>query len=327
MKNVSIIGFAATLLMTAAVTSASAEDISSKKMMVKDNSDPAKRQIQLLSGDAGIAYAEAGDPATNGASVHVYSASDDDCILLPGGASWTTNGSQWKYKDDSKNLAQIADGKLLVKIKSGVAFTLSDDAPQGAINAQVQFGTGTRYCMRCDSPKKDDEKIFIDVQCAAVACDTEPTTCNPSPTTTTTTTMPALPGTVLKAMLESTNGLFNYNLTPGVAGADAACESAFAGTHACTVTDLLSAETAGDLDGIKDPSNDAVTSFWAIDPAQPGDDQCINAGNTTRWFYATVHTGAHGNRIALNNATGDLGSITTGLNCGAQTSWVGCCVD
>ncbi|HYC53741.1 MAG TPA: hypothetical protein VEL28_02220 [Candidatus Binatia bacterium] len=328
MKSFSLLRTAAAIFVVGAATIANADDITAKKMMVKDNDDPAKRQVQLISGDAQIAFTDAVNPNTEGASIHVYSASDDDCILLPAGINWTNNGSSWKYKNKlDKNQAQIADGKLLVKIKSGVDFSLANDAPQGAINAKVQFGSGASFCMRCDAPKKDDEKIFISVQCAAATCDAEPSSCTPSPTTTTTTTMPALPGTVLKAVLPRNNGFFNYSATPGIPGADMSCEAAFAATHACTLAELQAAETAGDLDGIKSTTNQTVTSFWAIDGARSGDDQCIDAGNTTRWFYATVHTGSHGDMVSLNNATGDLGSVVSGINCGSGQHWVGCCAD
>ena len=52
--------------------------------------------------------------------------------------------------------AQIADGKILVGIKAGVGYSLIDNGTQGTVNAQVQFGTGTRYCMRCTGNKKDE---------------------------------------------------------------------------------------------------------------------------------------------------------------------------
>ena len=73
------------------------------------------------------------------------------------GGNWRNTGTAWKYRNPvTKNRALISDGKLKVKIKSGVTYTLADDGSQGAVNAQVQFGFGTRYCMRCTGQGKDD---------------------------------------------------------------------------------------------------------------------------------------------------------------------------
>jgi hypothetical protein len=137
---------------------------------------------------------------------------------------------------------------------------------------------------------------------------------------TTTTTTPA-GGTVLKGVLSKTTGRFNFNLQVGLAGADAACGAEFAGTHACTVADLLDAEAAGDLDGIKDTHDKPVTSFWAIDSSQPDGVQCHQ---DIPWDYQTAHTGVKAQTVSLDNATGDLGPVAEGI-C-AQQSWVGCCL-
>ena len=133
-------------------------------------------------------YADADDPATNGASIHVYSATDDECLLLPGGAQWSNNGSLWKYKNsDTKNQVQLGNGKLQVKIRSGVGFTLADDFPQGIVNVVVKLGPlGDDLCMRCTVTTKDDEKQFLAKDCAASVCDVDPTPCEPVATTTTT---------------------------------------------------------------------------------------------------------------------------------------------
>jgi hypothetical protein len=134
---------------------------------------------------------------------------------------------------------------------------------------------------------------------------------------------------VLKGALTATPGRFNYNLTVGLPGANAACSSSFAGTHACTYAELQSAATAGDLVGLKDTANNAVTAFWAIDNSAPALQQCEDdtpgTGSLLNWEYPTAHTASRGEKVALTNATGVLGSLQMNLQCNFSTAWVGCC--
>ncbi len=75
-------------------------------------------------------------------------------------------------------------------------------------------------------------------------CGPPPTpTLTPTPTPTPTAT--CQPGPVFQGALTQTDGRFNYNLTLGLPGANAACNSSFAGTHACTLFELQCAEAAG----------------------------------------------------------------------------------
>jgi hypothetical protein len=159
-----------------------AENISTKTLSVKDNADPAKRMVQVQSRDLGVAYADAAGPDTGGAWVHVYSDTDDHCSYLAPGLDWSTKNSIWKYKNKTtKDQAQLRDGKLLIKLRSSVAFSLADDITQGAVHLQAQFGeTGVRYCMICDTPIKDDAKMFRAKDCVAAACEEEPSLCGPS---------------------------------------------------------------------------------------------------------------------------------------------------
>ncbi len=327
-------------LMTVSPAVAHAKDISAKKVSIKDNANPAKRQVAVQSTDAGVLLTEADDPGANGASLHVYSATDDFCAILPAGPSWKHTSSQWKYANKAtKSAAHVGDGKLAFKIKSGVTYTLADNGTQGTVNVQVQFGSGTRYCMRCSAAKKDTAKKFLAKGCAAAACDPEPSVCNPSsttttPTSTTTSSTSGTPcgtptGQVLKGSLTATVGRFNYNLTLGLPGADAACNMHFPGTHACTYSNLQAAAAACDLVGLKDTSNATVTSFWAIDSTAPALSQCVDdamSGSNQNWEYGTAHTPSRGERVTLNNATGALGALETGVQCNiAGTNWVGCC--
>jgi hypothetical protein len=346
MAKIRLVGISAAALVfgcaALARAGASGENISTKKLLITDKG--TKRQVQVLSVDSTVEFSEAGDPGANGASLHLYSATEDYCASLPAGSGWKNKkNKKWLYKDKAtKSTAQIKDGKLFVTIKSGVTFTL-DEGSQGAVNAQVQFGTGTRFCLKC-SGKKDDATKFLGKDCAAATCDPEPSTCNGSASTTTTTTGNATTtlgggttttlagggGVVLKGALTATPGRFNYNLTVGLPGADSACNTNFPGTHACTYAELQSAEAAGDLDGLRDIGSNVVTGFWAIDPNAPGLQQCIDdaaGGSNLNWEYGTAHTPSRGQKVALTNATGVLGPLQTGLQCNfSGDSWVGCCL-
>ena len=263
-------------------------------------------------------------------------------MILPSGPDWLNKGTKWKYKNKAtKNSAQIADGKLMVKIKSQVTFTLADNGTQGNVNAQVQFGSGTRYCMRCSGNKKDTAGKFLGKDCPVTPCDPEPSSCPPITTTTTSTsstsipttsttstTCPAPTGTAVKGSLTATLGRFNYNLMLGLPGANSACSTNFGGAHACTYAELQAAPTS-DLVCLKDTASMTVTSFWAIDSLQPALQQCNDdamGGSGLNWEYGTAHTASRGQRVTLNNATGALGSLQSSVQCNiAGTSWVGCC--
>ncbi|HLY36784.1 MAG TPA: hypothetical protein VKU61_02025 [Candidatus Binatia bacterium] len=338
-----LVGVSAALLVIASPALSGAADISTKKLLIKDNANAAKRQIGLLSKDTGVVFSAGDAPDANGASFHAYSATDDFCVILgPGtlssGTGWKNTGSSWKYSNKTtKNSAQIKNGKLLVKIKSNDTYTLADNGTQGAVNVQVQFGTGTRYCMRCSTPKKDDASKFLAKDCAAAACDPEPSACSSLvPTTTTTststTTTTTAPGMVVGS-LTATAGRFNYNLTLGLAGADAACNTSFPGSHACTLAGLQNTPPAS-LVGLKDTSNMTVASFWAIDPAaDPVTAQCFddvgfnpNTQPGHNWEYGTAHTLSRGQKVALDTNSGALGPLVTGVQCNfAPNNWVGCC--
>ena len=339
MSKVRFGSFSAAALLLVSAALANADDVSAKKILIKDNADPTKRQILILSKDVGVTFAAAGAPNFGGASVHVYSATDAYCAILGPGANWTSPGSnKWKFKDSiTKNVAQIKDGRLLVKIKEdSLSYDLADDAPpgQGTVNVQVQFGTGTRFCMRCGGTiVKDDAAKFLAKDCAAAVCDAEPGTCEPpNPTTTsststsTTSTTVTTLGNVLKAVLnQSPSGRFNY-AGLGLPGADARCNNLVPGSVHCTYARLLDAETAGELDGITDINGMTVNSFWAINNAANVQTQCIDdvpMGSFANWEYATAHTGTGGSNALLNNLTGDLGSVQAKSCTGGD--WVGCC--
>jgi len=165
-----------------------------------------------------------------------------------------------------------------------------------------------------------------------------PPTPTPSLTPTPTATPTCPPGPVLVGSLVPAPGRFNYNAMIGLPAANSACTSNFPGTHPCTYFELQCAQTAGSLMGLMDTASNPVTSFWAIDPAAnpltaqchddvtfpcPGMPPVCPAGHT--WEYATAHTPSRGQKVALNNGTGMLGVLQTGLQCNFSTSNVGCC--
>ena len=202
------------------------EDVGTKRLLIKDNADPSKRLVQVGSGDAGLQVSEADDPATNGASVHVYSTTDDLCVLFEPGANWQNTGTKWKYKNTvTKNRVLIGDGKLKVKLKSDVTYTLADDGSQGTVNAQVQFGAGTRYCLQCTGNSRDDASKFLGKECPVTACDSEPSACNPSNTTTSTssTTSTTVPSTCGNGTIEGSEECDDGGTSPGD-GCDATCQ-------------------------------------------------------------------------------------------------------
>src|SRR5262245_39669152 len=110
MAKIRLVGLSAIVLATVCAAPAWALDVSAQKIQIKDNADPAKRQIQVQSKDAGILFANADDPSANRASVHIYNsgATDDFCFKFPSGTDWSSNGSQWKYKNKTTgNTAQV----------------------------------------------------------------------------------------------------------------------------------------------------------------------------------------------------------------------------
>lgn len=334
-----LVGISVLVFAAACTAAARAEDISTKRMFIKDHADAAKRQLQVLSKDAGVQRAKADDPRANGAAIHVYSATDDLCLVLGPGTGWVSKPNVVKYKSKAtKSALQVKDGKLVIAVRSGVAYSLADDGRQGAVNVQVRFGTGTRFCMRCTGNKKDTAQKFLGTKCAAAPCDPEPSSCDTVAATTTsttleggqpsTTTLPS-PTAVLLGALAATPGRFNYNLTVGLPGANAACNTTFPGTHACTHPELQSAEAAGELAGLKDLATMTVTSFWVIDASPtPSLTQCVDdaaGGSNLNWEYGTAHTASRGTHVDLNNAAGTLGAISAPEQCNFSSRWVGCC--
>lgn len=217
--------------------------------------------------------------------------------------------------DGGVNPAKGCFAKLEAK---GGCLTLSDTA---ALEAKVDAFVSDVLC----------ELGYTTLGCGP------PPTPTPTITPTPTATPTCPPGPVFQGSLTQTDGSFNYNLTLGLPGANAACNTNFAGSHACTLFELQCAQAAGSLVGATDTAAMTVTSFWAIDPAaNPLTAQCHDdvafpcpggicpPGHT--WEYGTAHTPSRGQRVPLNNPLGTLGALQTGLQCNfSGNSWVGCC--
>jgi hypothetical protein len=156
---------------------------------------------------------------------------------------------------------------------------------------------------------------------------TPSTTTSTTPVPTTTTSTIPSGGVVLKGALTATPGRFNYNLTLGLPGANAACNTNFAGTHACSYAELQNAEAAGDLVGLQDTGMNTVTTFWAIDGSAPPLSQCQDdVSSFNNWEYGTAHTASRGDFVNLTNGTGVLGALQHGQQCNFTSKWVGCCL-
>jgi hypothetical protein len=207
--------------------------------------------------------------------------------------------------------------------KAQAKYTGGTDPTKGCF-AKLEAKTGNN-CM-APTGNSDAVKTLVD-DCVdqLIALETNTTTT----TSTTTTTVPS-GGMVLKGALTPTLGRFNYASMIGLPAANSFCNTNFPGTHACTYQELQSAETAGDLVGLKDIASTAVTSFWAIDSSQPPLQQCEDdnaGGSMLNWEYGTAHTSSRGQKVALDNGTGMLGSLQSGQFCSlfGTAAWVGCC--
>jgi hypothetical protein len=130
-------------------------------------------------------------------------------------------------------------------------------------------------------------------------------------------------GVAYVAALESTEGSWLYDSIPGTAGADAACDEAFAGSSVCTISELRAAPSS-QLVGATDVTGVPVTSFWAVDPAASDDTQCFHPAEGQRWTNQFDHIPSQGRSVDLNRATGTL--VSEGIVACSTSHWVACCV-
>jgi len=178
-------------------------------------------------------------------------------------------------------------------------------------------------CLAGDADNSGDisvNEIVAAVNNALNSCAPTGPTPTPTPTQTPPLTATASPtatpepgSSTFQGTLPATTGRFNYNVTVGLPGSDAACNTNFPGSHTCTYADLQAADTANELVGLPN------TTFWAIDSAQPFNRQC---NTNIPWDYQTAHTGRFGDVVALTG--GHLGSLVPSSVC-ANSHAVGCC--
>lgn len=131
--------------------------LTGKKLVLKDNVDPARKGFSVLSKDP-VAF-PAVDPTVGGATIRVKGATFDDTYTLPA-SGWLPIGHPedqkgFKYKDAALangpvKTAQIKAGKLLKAVAKGAALghaLASDPTP---VDVEVRVGTTdpTRYCLR-----------------------------------------------------------------------------------------------------------------------------------------------------------------------------------
>jgi len=214
------------------------------------------------------------------------------------------------------NLGKLASDISKAQSKFSKGFTKAEFSGAGASKG-------------CESIEDaDDIEAKVDALVADVLSDLSATTTTTTTPTTTTTTLPP----ELLGALPATLGNFTYNLTPGLPGANSACNTNFPGTHACEYSELLIAEGLGNLVGLQEGLN-TVTSFWVIDLSNNADiNQCNNDAATpgtpvagANWQYGTAHTPSRGRRVDLNNLAGTLGAVQPPQQCNFSTRWVGCC--
>ena len=300
--------------------------------------DPSKGCFEKLEGKSGNDCLTFDDTGSGEAAV-------DSCVAAfvqaidPGPVTQTKCGAGKK-----KCVSKLLKGILKCRQASQTPGKPTDPNAGGCVDKAVAKYTGgidpTKGCFYklenkagndCAPPTGNSvalQNLVEDCDDALEALLTETTTTTSTTlaSTTTTSTLPS-GGVVLKGALLATPGRFNYNSTVGLPGANAACNSSFAGTHACSYAELQNAEAAGDLVGLKDTGNNTVASFWAIDNAAPPLSQCQDdVSSFLNWEYATAHTTSRGDFVNLTNGTGVLGSLQHGQQCNFTSKWVGCCL-
>ncbi len=224
------------------------------------------------------------------------------------------------------NIVKVCDGP-------GVSATSFPGDCNGMTNGALATCLDTQVeCRVCQAINEMDglfvncdqfDNGALDASCAS---GTGPTpTPTPTQTATPTPTPTFQPGTIIQGFLPRTNGFWGYGGNPGLPGGETLCNATFAGTHVCTIADLLAAETAGELVGAADNIG-AIIRFWKIDPGETNLRQCIDPSNTLRWRYGTADTPSRGIYLSFTAATGDLGAESPLVSCPGNQASVGCCL-
>src|SRR5262249_990463 len=137
--------------------------LSGKKLTLKDNTDPTKKGLSLLSKDP-IAFPDA-DPTIEGATIRVKGATFDDTYSLPA-SGWAPIGHAvdqkgFKYKDATLafgpfKTAQIKTNKLVKASAKGAALGHELGSDPSPVDVVVTIGTTnpTVYCLEFGGRKK-----------------------------------------------------------------------------------------------------------------------------------------------------------------------------
>jgi len=248
------------------------------------------------------------------------------CVNEPGSPGGTCTGQTLKKKKIRATGHCGGVGKLNLK-PNGTALVCQ---PSPA-SVRLHVKKNAKKPSTCRLRVSGNALTKVTLMCAPPSGTCPNTTTTTTLTGGTTTTTTFVPGVVVGS-LPTMPGSFSYNMTPGLAGAEDACNTNFAGSHACRLSELQ-ATPASALMGLKDTTAMTVTSFWAIDPAaDPVTAQCCDDVNfhpctsANNWEYGTAHTMSRGQKVPLNNSTGVIGALVTGVQCNfAPKNWVGCC--
>jgi hypothetical protein len=200
------------LLLAAALTApAAAEDIVTRRMLIKDNANAAKQLALLLAVDpATIEAADGYTGATGtGVALHAFSLStgNDVCLQVVDSACAVKGraGDRLVCKSaDKTGRVLIKPGKLRARFRGNIGFELDALVDQLPVTMVLRAG-GATYCAECGSPdlafvKKDGSDgrtVLVAPVCSSPSpCPTEPSTCVPPGSgATTTTTVSSLPAT------------------------------------------------------------------------------------------------------------------------------------
>src|SRR5437867_1181243 len=257
------------------------QTVRGKNFLVKDPKpgvDASKRGIGVVATESASNDSLVGNPLANGATVEIIANGTnpgDQVFTLPAGAAgpgvpgWKALGNPvagYMYKDaagvngpvKTALIKKAGNGAfiVIVNIKGALGpgaqphITVLPPAPgtDGGMRFTIGGG-GDSYCVAfggaaggkvINAPAKGTpNKLFKIVAPTAEACPSAASTTTTT-TTTTTSTCPSTPPSV-RGALPPTVGRFNFNAQLGLPGANAACNTNFACSQACTIQQLQAA--------------------------------------------------------------------------------------
>jgi hypothetical protein len=169
---------------------AHAEDVSTKKIQIKDDADPGRQRLSFLSADAGIQPADGYIGATtSGISLHVFSlATSRDVCFQVAGPDCQLRGADadvLKCRNPERSVKiLLKPGKAKAKLRGGTGWELDALASQLPVVMVLRAGSAS-YCALCGDGGSDvvvkdgsDGTQVLAKTCEAVACPAEPTACD-----------------------------------------------------------------------------------------------------------------------------------------------------